>query len=63
MRNNSVKDNRLVKIEIMPEWLISSHKKAGNWGIYPLNGAERIMVDEDEVEDYLLGCEYNHIVD
>lgn len=32
----------LVVVEWMPEHLRSSHEAAGNWGVYPYNGAERL---------------------
>lgn len=36
-------------IEVMPDCWRSSHRAAGNWGVYPLNGAERRIVDESEL--------------
>lgn len=32
----------LVTVEWMPEHLRASHEAAGNWGVYPYNGAERL---------------------
>lgn len=34
-----------VLVEYMPEWLVSSHRAAGNWGEYPGNGALREWMD------------------
>lgn len=33
-----------VIVEVMPEWLRSSHESARNRGSYPANGADRIRV-------------------
>lgn len=43
-----------VVIEIMPEYLKASHRAAGNWGVYPHNGAKRFSCDWElayELED------------
>ena len=37
-------DNILSLIEYMPAYLRASHEAAGNRGIYPHNGAERVIV-------------------
>lgn len=34
-----------VIVEYMPEYLRASHRAAGNIGVYPANGAERIRVE------------------
>lgn len=47
-------------IETMPDHLRESHRKAGNWGTYPANGAERSVVDESELPEE--GAEYDHVV-
>lgn len=46
-------------IETMPDHLRGSHRAAGNWGVYPANGAERRIVDESELPE---GDEYDHVV-
>lgn len=40
-----------VVVERMPEWLRDSHRAAGNWGVYPHNGAERVIVERAEHDD------------
>lgn len=40
-----------VLVETMPDHLRASHRAAGNWGVYPHNGAVRRYVDEDEAEE------------
>lgn len=37
-----------VLLETMPDHLRESHRAAGNWGRYPVNGATRAMVDRAE---------------
>lgn len=41
---------RTVIVETMPVHLRASHRAAGNWGQYPINGATRSRVDIDEAE-------------
>lgn len=55
---------KLVVLERMPEHLRGSHRDARNWGRYPANGAERVVVsaewaEQDVSED---SDEYNHVV-
>lgn len=50
-----------VTIEIMPQCWRDSHKQAGNWGLYPANGAEHIEVSPEEAKQ-LLEEDYAHIV-
>lgn len=38
---------RLMLVERMPEYLRASHTAAGNSGVYPGNGADRFLMDED----------------
>lgn len=54
----------MVAIEIMPEYLRDRHRAAGNWGRYPLNGAERMLVTEEEAAELIEDDddEYNHLV-
>jgi len=41
----------LAIVETMPDHLRASHRAAGNWGVYPLNGAERsIRFREEAIE-------------
>lgn len=42
---------KIALVETMPEHLVASHKQARNWGEYPLNGAEREWMTEDEAEE------------
>lgn len=39
-----------VIVEVMPEWARSSHRAAGNWGQYPLNGATRYVAEREDAE-------------
>lgn len=50
----------LYLIERMPEHLRASHGAAGNWGTYPMNGAERVCLAfvPEGIED----DEYDHVV-
>ena len=52
----------LVLIETMPEYLWASHEAANNWGVYPHNGAERLLVPRRGSEDLLSDNGYDHIV-
>jgi hypothetical protein len=60
-----------VVVERMPDYLRASHRAASNWGRYPHNGAERVIVERAStlqwvrIDDYLLSiehAEYDHIV-
>lgn len=62
-----------VIVERMPEHLRASHIAAGNWGSYPSNGAERVIMErvdtalwsfnEDEAKFYNIDADaYDHIV-
>ena len=42
--------SELAEIEWMPDCLRASHATAGNWGIYPHNGAVRLRCCPDCVE-------------
>lgn len=54
-----------VVIETMPEHVRGSHRAAGNWGVYPHNGAERHVVERAEADEIVAADEdgYDHIVD
>lgn len=41
----------LVIVETMPDHLRGSHRAAGNWGVYPHNGAERLIRFRDEAQE------------
>lgn len=52
--NESITDGAESRIvEYMPAWLQSSHKAAGNSGSYPANGAQRITVSINCIDDIL----------
>lgn len=62
-----------VVVERMPDHLRGSHRAAGNWGDYPRNGAERVIVERaatdlwcydpsTEVYSGIEADEYDHIV-
>jgi len=62
-----------VVVERMPDHLRDSHRAAGNWGIYPHNGAERVIVERADTESWCYDAEadshsgieadeYDHIV-
>lgn len=38
-------------VETMPDQYRSSHRAAGNWGVYPHNGAERAWMSLEEAEE------------
>jgi hypothetical protein len=48
-------------IETMPAHLCSSHQAARNWGDYPVNGAQRRIVNGDGT-DSLSDNGYDHVV-
>jgi hypothetical protein len=45
-----------VLIEYMPVYLRGSHEAAGNWGIYPHNGALRLRVEASCAERLQCTC-------
>jgi len=47
-----------VVYERMPDYLRGLHRAARNWGVYPHNGAERVIIERTDAED----DEYDHIV-
>ena len=53
-----------VIVETMPDHLRSSHRAARNWGVYPVNGAERRVVSREEADQIVAddADEYDHIV-
>lgn len=55
----------IVTVETMPDHLRSSHRAAGNWGVYPLNGAHREEMSRAEAEEIVEADEdgYDHIVE
>lgn len=52
-----------VLVETMPDYLRESHRKAGNWGKWPVNGSERSRLPLDAA-DALVAAEpeYDHLV-
>lgn len=48
-------------VETMPEHLIASHKEARNFGVYPHNGAVRLVMSLSDFE-LLMDGEYDHVV-
>jgi len=46
----TITERDLVVVEHMPERHRASHRAAGNWGRFPANGAERILMDRAEAE-------------
>jgi hypothetical protein len=55
--------SNMVIIEIMPDDIRSSHRAARNFGVFPLNGAQRYIVDRTVADEYLDDEDgYNHIV-
>jgi len=53
-----------VIVETMPEHLRESHRDAGNWGQYPLNGAVRQIMTRSDAQELVDadGDEYDRIV-
>jgi len=53
-----------VMLETMPDYLRGSHRAAGNWGVYPHNGAMRERVSRVEAEAIVAADTdgYDHIV-
>lgn len=53
-----------VTVETMPDYLRASHRAAGNWGRYPVNGACRYLVHRDEAAALVDADEdgYAHVV-
>lgn len=52
----------IVVVERMPAHLRGSHKAAGNWGEYPHNGAERVLMTREDAEDACTGDDYDYIL-
>jgi glutathione S-transferase len=46
-----------VVIERMPDHLRGSHRAARNWGSYPHNGAERVIVERSDTEQWCYDAE------
>jgi hypothetical protein len=44
-----------VVLETMPDYLLELHRKAGNFGVYPHNGAEREVVTRWWAEQVVAG--------
>lgn len=57
-------DEGMVTVEYMPAHLRASHRAAGDWGVYPLNGAERVRMSLEDAEEAVAADEdgYDHIV-
>lgn len=49
-----IEPSGLVTIETMPDQYRDSHKAAGNWGVYPANGAVRERVSRAEAEEIVV---------
>jgi hypothetical protein len=54
----------MVTLETMPDCWRASHRAAGNWGVYPHNGAERRECSEEEAEEEIAADPdgYAHVV-
>lgn len=46
-----MKDSNLVVVETIPEYLRANHTAAGNSGVWPHNGAERVVMDRADAEE------------
>lgn len=55
-------NTELVLVETMPDHLRDSHRAAGNWGVYPHNGAERVLMSREDAEAATADDEYDHVV-
>lgn len=53
-----------VLLDTMPDHLRESHRKAGNWGVWPHNGASREVCTREEAEEIVAADPdgYDHIV-
>lgn len=51
-----------VVVEQMPTQHRSSHEAAGNWGVYPANGATRTVMSREAAEELCEDDDYDHIV-
>jgi hypothetical protein len=53
-----------VIVEVMPAQYRESHRAARNWGVYPHNGAVRLVATREDAEALVAGDpdEYNEIV-
>lgn len=60
-----------VVVERMPDYLRASHRAANNWGRYPHNGAERVIIELAATKKWVRGgdgwlsieeAEYDHII-
>ena len=43
----------MVTVETMPDYLRESHRAAGNWGEWPMNGARRNEMTREEAEEII----------
>lgn len=59
-KNIKVDTAEYVLVERMPEHLRESHRAARNWGQYPHNGAERVLVHRDCAPDE--SDEYDRVI-
>ena len=55
-------ENPMVVVEVMPYHLRATHRAAHNWGVYPHNGAERVLMDPDEADEHCASDEYDFVV-
>jgi hypothetical protein len=62
MTDQPTKQSDLVLVERMPDHLRESHRAARNWGVYPANGAQRVLMAREDAELAVEGDEYDHIV-
>jgi hypothetical protein len=51
-----------VLVELMPAQYRASHQAAGSWGVYPHNGAKRVVMPRADAESECADDDYNHIV-
>lgn len=52
----------LVLVEVMPLYLVNRHKAARNFGVWPVNGAERLIVEGRDLDGVLEPNGYDHVV-
>lgn len=63
MAQQAIEEDKVL-VETMPDYLRATHRNAGNWGVYPHNGAVRRFVDREEAEEIVISDSdgYDHIV-
>jgi hypothetical protein len=55
-------NENMVVIEVMPSAHRGSHRAAGNWGQYPLNGARRYITTLAWAQELTANAEYSFIL-